>query len=156
MYKTITIGGKDYKLQYSIEASLYGDCVASITSMLATIGNAAEKKDIIKQIHEISNIPQVAWTLFYSGLLEAHGMHPEGDGTVPDKQTAKSLMVQYMKEREEPADFYDILTMCLNQMGEDGFFKLTGMESVMNGNMEAVQPNRAQRRAQKKVSAKSS
>lgn len=158
MYKTITIGGKDYKLEYSIEASLYGDCVASVVSMLAGIGKAAEKDDIVKQIHEISNVPQVAWTIFYAGLLETHGTHPEGDGTVPNKDVAKSLMAQYMKEHqgEEGENFYDILTMCVNQMGEDGFFKLTGMDAVISKGTEIVQPNRAQRRAQKKTSEKSS
>lgn len=158
MYKTITIGGKDYKLEYSIEASLYGDCVASVVSLLANIGKAADKNDIVKQIHEISNVPQVAWTIFYAGLLEAHGTHPEGDGTVPDKETAKALMVQYIKEHqgEEGENFYDVLTMCMNQMGENGFFKLTGMDSVISQATETAPPNRSQRRAQKKVSAKSS
>lgn len=158
MYKTITIGGKDYKLEYSIEASLYGDCVASVVSLLAGIGRAAEKDDIVKQIHEISNVPQVAWTIFYAGLLEAHGTHPEGDGRVPDKETAKALMVQYIKENqgEEGGDFYDVLTMCMNQMGEDGFFKLTGMDAVISQATEIAPPNRSQRRAQKKISAKSS
>lgn len=158
MYKTITIGGKDYKLEYSIEASLYGDCVASVVSLLANIGKAAEKDDMVKQIHEISNIPQVAWTIFYAGLLEAHGTHPEGDGTVPDKEAAKVLMVQYIKEHqgEEGGDFYDVLSMCMNQMGEDGFFKLTGMDAVISQATEIAPPNRAQRRAQKKISAKSS
>lgn len=158
MYKTITIGEKDYKLEYSIEASLYGDCVASVVSLLAGIGRAAEKDDIVKQIREISNVPQVAWTIFYAGLLEAHGTHPEGDGRVPDKETAKVLMVQYIKEHhgEEGGDFYDVLTMCMNQMGEDGFFKLTGMDAVISQATEIAPPNQAQRRAQKKISAKSS
>lgn len=145
MYKTITIGGKDYKLEYSIEASLYGDCVASVVSLLAGIGRAAEKDDIVKQIHEISNVPQVAWTIFYAGLLEAHGTHPGGDGAVPDKEAAKGLMVQYIKEHqgEEGENFYDVLTMCMNQMGEDGFFKLTGMDSIIGQSTEIAPPNRA-------------
>ena len=27
MYKILTIGGEDYKLEYTIEAALYSDCV---------------------------------------------------------------------------------------------------------------------------------
>lgn len=158
MYKIITIGGKDYKLEYSIEASLYGDCVASMTSMIASIGEAGSKDDIKRAIYEAGNIPSVALTVFYAGLLEAHGTHPEGDGTIPDMQTAKKLIVQYMKEHqnEEGGNFYDVLTMCVNQMGEDGFFVLTGMDAMISKGMEIAQPNRAQRRAQKKISAKSS
>lgn len=158
MYKTLTIGGKDYRLEYSIEASLYGDCVAGITSMLANIGEAGSEDDIKKAIYEAANVPQVALTAFYAGLLEAHGTHPDGDGTVPDKQTAKKLLVQYMNEHkgEEGENFYDVLTLCITKMGEDGFFSLTGMDSMISKGMEIVQPNRAQRRAQKKASAKSS
>lgn len=158
MYKVIEIGGKEYKLEYTIEASLYGDCVASMTSLLASIGEAGSEDNIKKAIYEAANIPQVALTVFYAGLMEAHGTHPEGDGTVPDKETAKKLLVQYIKEHkdQEGGNFYDVLTMCTDKMGEDGFFVLTGMDSMISKGMEIAQPNRAQRRAQKKTSAKSS
>lgn len=155
MYKTITIGEKDYKLEYSIEASLYGDCVASVTSLVSEIGEAGKNGETYKVISELSNLPKVALTIFYAGLLEAHGSHPEGDGCVPDKQTAKKLAAQYMKENDI-RDWYEIYSICTKQMEEDGFFSLTGMETMINKGMEIAPPNRAQKRAQKKISAKSS
>lgn len=158
MYKVVTIGEKDYKLEYSIEASFYGDCIASMTSLLANIGEASSKDDITKAIYEVANIPQVTWNVFYAGLMEAHGTHPMGDGKVPDKQTAKELLSQYIKEHQgkEGGNFYDVLTMCVEQMGEDGFFVLSGMDAALSKGMEIAQPNRTQKRTQKKISAKSS
>ena len=82
MYKSLMIGGKDYKLEYSIEASLYADCTASLTGLMTEIQIAGENKDIKKVISEISNIPQTALTMFYAGLMEHHGSHPDGDADV--------------------------------------------------------------------------
>lgn len=153
MYKSLTIGGKDYKLEYSIEASLYADCTTSLTSLMTEIQIASENKDIKKVISEISNIPQTALTMFYAGLMEHHGSHPDGDGTVPDIQTAKRLIAQYLKEHSEDdtGNFYGIMQMCIEQMGEDGFFKLTGLEEMMSQFSQATKPNRATRRAQDKA-----
>ncbi len=34
MYKILNIGGQDYKLEFSVEASLYADCVSGLTSLM--------------------------------------------------------------------------------------------------------------------------
>lgn len=157
MYKIVTIGEKEYKLEYTIEASLYADCVGSMVSLLAGIQDAASKDELKKTIHEMANVPQVALTIFYAGLMEAHGTHPSGDKTVPDKETAKKLLVQYIKEHQgkEDGNFYGVLNMCVEQMGEDGFFELTGMDSMMSKGTEIMtKMNRQQRRAMKKISGK--
>lgn len=153
MYKSLMIGGKDYKLEYSIEASLYADCTASLTGLMTEIQIAGENKDIKKVISEISNIPQTALTMFYAGLMEHHGSHPDGDGAVPDIQTAKCLIAQYLKEHSEDdtGNFYGIMQMCIEQMGEDGFFKLTGLEGMMSQFSQATKPNRETRRSQEKA-----
>lgn len=68
MYKTITIGNKDYKLEYTIEASLYKDGVVSITSFLAEMG---EKKNNLKEVlATLADFPERTLILFYAGLLE--------------------------------------------------------------------------------------
>lgn len=133
MYKTLKIGEREYKLEYSVEASLYADCVSSITGMWTDIGMAGEEKDIKKALGGMSNIPQTALTMFYAGLMEAHGTHPDGDGTVPDIQTAKRLIAQYIKEHKEDdtGNFYGVMQICIEQMGEDNFFELTGMNPMM-------------------------
>lgn len=156
MYKVLKIGGHDYKMEYSVEASLYADCTASLTGLMTEIQIAGENKDIRKVISEISNIPQTTLTIFYAGLMEHHGLHPDGDGTVPDIQTAKRLIAQYLKEHSEDdtGNFYSIMQMCIEQMGEDGFFKLTGLEGMMNQFSQTAKPNRATRRAEAKASEK--
>lgn len=131
MYKVINIGGKDYKLEYSIEASLYGDCVTSLTGMMADLGIAEQNKDIKSALKGMGDVPQIALTTFYAGLLEHHGA--DGDGMVPDKKTAKSLIAKMICEHkdDEMGSFYGILEMCINQMMEDGFFKLVGLEEML-------------------------
>lgn len=133
MYKVLTIGGKDYHLEYSIEASLYADCITSLTSMMADVENAENEKNVKKMLAGMSNIPQTALTVFYAGLMEAHGSHPDGDGTVPDIHVAKRLISEYMKEHkgEESGNFYGVMNMCIEQMVEDGFFDLVGLNALM-------------------------
>lgn len=134
MYKLLSIGGKDYKLEYTIEASLYADCVSKLTNLMTDIDAAENNSDIKNIIRGISNIPQTALTLFYAGLMEAHGTHSDGDGKVPDLETAKRLISQYIKEHsnDETGNFYGIMQMCIEQMSEDGFFKLIGLEAMTN------------------------
>ena len=156
MYKVLQIGGKDCKLEYSIEASLYADCTASLTGLMTEIQIAGDSKDIKRIVSELSNIPQTTLTIFYAGLMEHHGVHPDGDGSVPDIQTAKHLIAQYLKEHSEDdtGNFFGIMQMCIEQMGEDGFFKLTGLEGMMNQFNQTAKPNRATRRAEAKASGK--
>ena len=58
MYKVLKIGGKDYKLEYTVEASLYDDCVSSVTSLMVGISESEDRNDIKKLVKEISNIPK--------------------------------------------------------------------------------------------------
>lgn len=139
MYKVLKIGGKDYRLEYSIEASLYADCVESIADILGSTTaedneNKSEKEQMKEMISGIANIPKTTLTIFYAGLMEAHGKHTDGDGVVPDILTAKNLVKQYISEHkdDDTGNFCGILTICLEQMEEDGFFKLIGLEGVVD------------------------
>ena len=131
MYKVLKIGGKDYKLEYTVEASLYDDCVSSVTSLMVGISESEDKNDIKKLVKEISNIPKTTLIIFYAGLLEAHG--PEGDGTVSDLKDAKSLIRTYLEEHKDDEDgnFYGIMTLCIEKMGEDNFFDLIGLNKML-------------------------
>lgn len=170
MYKVLTIGGKEYKLEYQMEAALYDECIERlITFMEKAFGgiNTDDNSDMtdeeIAEKHEramkkgiagISNIPAVTLCVFYAGLLEHHGTGKNGDRSVRSKEDAKDLLRTYLEEHEEDGtgNFYDLLMICMNQMGEDGFFKRIGLEKMMG--MAASQTtslNRAQRRAKKKV-----
>lgn len=130
--KLLNIGGKEYKIEFTIEASLYDGCTEKVTGLMLKIAEAEDKKAIKEMISTMSDIPQTALTMFYAGLLEHHGA--EGDGSVTSLKDAKVLIKQYFAEHAEDGtgNFYDVLQMLMEQMGEDGFFKQIGLEQMMN------------------------
>lgn len=149
MYKVLNIEGKDYKLEYTMEAALFGECVEMVTKILEGFAEVSsgindssniapdEALNEVKErlngfIGTISNIPSKTVSIFYAGLLEHHGTHPLGDGLVPNKQVAKALLFKFMQEHkgQEEGDFLGILNMILGQMEEDGFFEFTGLNKV--------------------------
>ena len=134
MYKILNIGGYEYKLEYSIEASLYADCISNLTILLSDIGTAESNKDVKGMLKGMSSVPQTTLIMFYAGLMEHHGSHPSGDGKVPDISVAKSLISQYIREHAEDGEgnFYSVMEMCINQMAEDGFFNLIGLDKILD------------------------
>lgn len=174
MYKVLTIGGKDYRLEYTIEAALYKDGVDRLIDFLGgTFGaegadaiaeklpNEDDKRtarvEIVKNLKsEVTNLPNTALILFYSGLLEHHG--EDGDQSVMSISEAKHLAKQLFTEQPDDGikDFASLLATCINQMGTDGFFKTTGLETLMKNaekSSEVAVPNRATHRAKAKASA---
>lgn len=124
MYKTITIGGEDYKLEYTIEASLYRDGIEKIVDYIVEMSSAENLEDAVRSFADTAN---TAITIFYAGLLEHHG--PDGvdsDGRICTFKDAKRLISTYIKEND--ADFFDVIRICTDQMGADGFFKLIGVD----------------------------
>lgn len=128
--KTIKIGEKEYKFEFTIEASLFNECTEKLTTFMANIGEAQDKAELKQMITSISDIPQTALTMFYAGLLEHHG--EDGDGTVLTKKDAKRLIKQYFAENKDTGndDFYSVLTLMIECMGDDGFFKRVGLEKM--------------------------
>lgn len=126
MYSILKIGGKEYKLEFTFEASMYSDCVSSVMNILGGLSG----DDIRTQIASMSDIPKTAVTLLYAGLLEHHGEEL-------NLKDAKMLARQWILEQGEDGNFYALLKMCIDQMGEDGFFKLTGLEDMLTQEEEA-------------------
>lgn len=178
MYKIIAIGGKDYKLEYSIEASLYEECIEKMMNFFSKVYGSDEmskhidevpeeqrenyEKNIIKSaLSGFAGIPNTALTIFYAGLIKYHGNGKYGDKSICSKEDAKELIFEYIEEHREDGtgNFMDILNMCVEKMGEDGFFDLIGIKS-MNGTEEETKEipkmNREARRSKKKASEKSS
>ena len=139
----LTINGKDYTFVYSVEASLCEECVEKTTGIMVSIGEAQNEEDIKKFVTSLSNVPQTVLSMFYAGLLENHGHE------IRSKEEAKLLLKAYLKEHadEENANFYGILSMVIDQMREDGFFKLIGLEQLMK---EAANQEEAPRRGRRK------
>lgn len=142
--KKITIDGKEYTITFSIAASLYNECTESIMDSFVAGGmiqEAAESKNIDgatkRFVSTIANIPQKACVLFYAGLLENHGAD-YGDGSVPTLKDATKLLAKYLKEHKDDNNgdgmsFYDVMTEMMEQIAEDNFFDMIGLNKVMGG-----------------------
>lgn len=150
MYRILNIGGKDYKLQYTIEASLYSNCVEKLIDFYAKYFDAENSMDVHKLTRSLSDVPNTALTIFYAGLMEEHGV--SGDQSVTTIGDAKRLLTKYFEEHkdDDTGNFYGILKICMDQMGEDGFFKLIGLEAMIK---EGTSQKETQR---KKASTKNS
>ena len=145
--RRLTINGKEYTFKFSIEASLYNECTEAMMNMFLSFGEAQGEaegaadiaKDNIegarthlmsamrKTFTSISNIPQTALTLFYAGLLEEHS------DSVRSKNDAKALLAHFINELEDEnnKNFYYVVNLMMDIMGEDHFFDLTGLSKVL-------------------------
>lgn len=153
MYSILKIGDKEYKLEYSFEASMYSDCVSSVMRIMSGMAEG----DAESVISSMADLPRTAVILLYAGLLEHHGI--EADKAVPDFRTAKLLAKQWILEQGEGGNFYALMKLCIDQMGEDGFFDLTGVSEVMNLETETEQtpkkvPQDHKRKTTKKTTEK--
>lgn len=128
----LTIGGKEYTFKFSVDASLNDECVERTTSLIMSIGEAQSEESVNAMIHSIANVPIVALSVFYAGLLEHHGMGRDADHSIRSKEDAKELIKTYFAENpdNEDANFYGVLNMMVEQMGEDGFFDLIGLKQA--------------------------
>ena len=140
-----TVDGKEYTLEYTFEAAENQKCVDAMTDIFggAMMTKIDESKSEALQIRDflmtISDLPRMAMDMFYAGLLENHG--EDGDGTITSRLDAKRLYKQFCKENPEDAmatSYYGLITVISNQMEEDGFFKRTGLEDILENMGNAV------------------
>ena len=127
MYKIININGEEYKLEFSVEASLYGECIDRIATLMMMVSTAESDNDMKSLLAGISDLPRTTLQCFYAGLMEHHNLE-SGDGRVKNLQDAKRLAVALIKGEDTGVDnWYDLLMICADQMREDGFFDLVGL-----------------------------
>lgn len=145
--KVITIGGIDYTFEFSIEASLYSECTEKVTGLMAGAGFSQsedetktkeenEKNSIKNMLATMSDIPTVAMTMFYAGLIEHHGTL--GDGRVKSIKDAKALVKTYLAEHkdDDKGNFYAIMQEMMECMADDDFFKLIGLDKMFQPSEE--------------------
>ncbi|PJJ27836.1 hypothetical protein [Lacrimispora celerecrescens] len=147
--RILTIGGKDYNVEFSFEAAEYKDCVDSIFKVISgsyIMKNGPtdenEKISVATAILNgtsdmVSDIPKIAVTALYAGLLE--------NNPVENEQAAKALFKQFVKEKpdDERASFWGMYDFLRDCMEEDGFFKLTGMDKVIAQMSEAAEEQKS-------------
>ena len=154
MYKIFKIDGKDYKVEYTIEAALYEECTEAVMNFMVDSSTAADAKDMKMLIKNMSNVPQITLTLFYAGLLEHHSPS-SGDGSVANLADAKRLSTQYFRENPdvEDANFYGLLNTLIGQMREDGFFKQIGLEQMMTSSTSDIKKPQDHKKKITKITA---
>lgn len=135
--KILTIGGKDYKVEFSFEAAEYKNCVDKAFkvvsgSYMARRSNydKEDKQAMMEMIIDgtadmVSDMPLVVTSFLYAGLLEHN--------PVSDEAEAKGLFKQFIKENPEDdrASFYGMFDFLKQCMEDDGFFKLTGLDKLV-------------------------
>lgn len=145
--KRITIDGKEYVFEFSIEASMYSECTENVMELFRTIGEAQSQEDARKLIKGISDISTVAVTMFYAGLMEHHGI--EGDRTVLSLSDAKKLVKAYLNEHKEDGkgNTYSIMEEMMEVMADDGFFEVIGLAQMMRGEEKAPKTTQGRKKA---------
>lgn len=122
--RILQIGKEEYKFQFDIEASLYSECTEKLASIMVGLSSAETMDEKREVISSLANIPQTALHMFHAGLLENHNV------TLSD---SKKLIAQYIKEHkeDETGSFYGVMEMLIEDMAEDGFFELIGLDKMM-------------------------
>lgn len=140
--KTLTIGGNEYKLEYTFKASEHKDTVQKMFKVLSgaylmrkgvVIDETDEEKAKEAMVNAmidgsaemVADVPHIVKSAFYAGLLEHN---PKSE------EEAYSLMKEYMKENK--ISFRKLFEDIKECMEDDGFFDLSGLTEMlqeMNG-----------------------
>lgn len=128
----IKVGRDEYTIEFTFEASLYGECIEKVIAFMSAIPENGTADEIKHFITSLSDIPSTTLTMFYAGLMEHHG--EDGDGTVTSKKDAKAILRAYIEENRDNEDgtFYAVMEKMIEQMGEDGFFDRIGLTKILS------------------------
>lgn len=127
----LKIGDTEYKIEFTIEASLCEDCVAKTTDFmyLASTANDTDMGDLRSAISSsVASITTTALAMLYGGLQEHHG------DEILTMDSAKELAREYLIENKDTGkgDWYSLLTLMLDTMRDDGFFNLIGLDKMLD------------------------
>ena len=132
--RILTIGGKEYQIEFSFDAAEYKACVDKVFKVVS--GGYIMKRGITGKegkAEMISDMASLSITCFYAGLLE--------NNPVKDEKAAKQLFKQFVKENpdDDRASFLGMYEFLKGCMEEDGFFKLTGLDKYLKEMSEAME-----------------
>lgn len=149
----LKVGREEYNIEFTFEASLCGECTEKVISFMLSIPENGTKEEIKDFVASFGDIPMTTLTMFYAGLLENHG--EDGDGTVLSKKDAKAILKRYLEENKdnESGNFYAVMEMLIDQMGNDGFFDRIGLTQIMSAKPEK-QPKTPQDHKKKTTTTK--
>jgi len=133
MYRTFEHGGKEYRLEYSLEA--YMTRYVGIDGASKT--HVAPLVEYISSLNDGGNvaaafdIPDIAAHAMYAGLLRWHGRGKRGDKSICTFDDACEFCMELIDEH--PDDQYlgtwsGLVMMCIEQIEADGFFTKLAVE----------------------------
>ena len=127
--KTITVDGKEYKLEFGFDAVEVGELVQKMFEVKSGIYIARSAQDgnniavaMLDGTSEmLATIPKICVLAIYAGCLEHNPVSMD---------EAKILLKKYMKqEKKSCTDVYnEVLMPC---MEDDGFFVMSGIEKMI-------------------------
>lgn len=136
MYRTFEHGGKEYRLEYSLEAYMTkyvdydGSYKTHVTPLVEYMNKMNESGSDADNVAAAFDIPDVAVHAMYAGLLRWQGRGKRGDKTIVTLDDAAELCMELIDEHPDDkylGSFSGLILMCIEQIEEDGFFtKLAG------------------------------
>ena len=142
--RILTIGGNEYKVEFSFEAAEYKACVDKVFKVVSggyimkrgitgTDGKAEMAEAMMDSTADMfSDMASLSITCFYAGLLE--------NNPVEDEKAARQLFKQFVKENpdDDRASYFGMYEFLKECMEEDGFFKLTGLDRYLKDMFESM------------------
>lgn len=159
--KTITVDGKEYKIEFRMKSI---ECKNLIQKMFLMLSGAhvlrqldnEGKGEIGAMMDGTANMAadtiDTTQIAFFAGLLQHHNM---------SEDEANELLEKYMDEKD--IGFYDVFEEIKECMEDDGFFKRSGLQKMMeemNKNFEELdqeekkEPKKPQEHKKKQTSTK--
>jgi len=129
MYRTFEYDGKEYRLEYSLEAYLnkyvdhngvYKTHVTPLVEYMNKMNDGGGE-----DVSAAFDIPEIAAHAMYAGLIRWHGRGKRGDKTIVTYDDACELCMELIEAN--PDDKYlgtwsGLVLMCIEQLEADGFF----------------------------------
>ena len=144
--KTLKIDDKEYILEFSFEAACHKQLINKMFKLMSGsyLGRSgltgaddetkAERASaLIDGVADMySDIPDTVITAFYAGFLE--------NNAVLNEKEASKLLKQYFKENpdDESATFPGMFELIKECMQDDGFFKRTGLDKMIESQIAAM------------------
>ena len=143
--KTLNIGDKEYVLEFSFMAAKHKQLINKMFKMLSgsylgrsglTGAEDETKADrasaLIDGVADMyAEMPDTVMTAFYAGLMENNAVMNEAE--------AGKLLKQYFKDsHDESATFPGMFDLIKECMQDDGFFKLTGLDKMLENQAAAM------------------
>jgi hypothetical protein len=135
--KTITVNGKEYKLEFGFDAVEVGDLVQKMFEVKSGIyiaRSAQEGNNIAVAMLDgtsemLATIPKICVLAIYAGCLENNPV---------SEDEARTLLKKYMKqEKKSFRDVYnEIIYPC---MEDDGFFVTSGIDKMVDSMNQAME-----------------